>query len=272
MRRRTSALIGFLAVIGLGAGSGLAVSAGAAPGPLTGDWMLIQARDAVGYFAVENAGISLTVSGRSATGYAACGDYRLDVHGDGGDLALRPADEGPQEPVERCPAQLEEVRELYLAALTSSSSATVENRTLRLAGGETELVYAAVPRFPEARLTGTSWVLQSFGETWSGPRNTPLASGSVLRFLDNRRVSTSLACRTAVGFYHVVRTEATLVLHNVTPILEPTSGYCPRPAALQDLFVSEVFRGFRATVQGDRLTLTRNRLEVVYRALDAAAR
>jgi hypothetical protein len=235
-------------------------------GPLDGDWMLIQAEDEIGSFAVENAGISLIVRGQSVTGYAACGDYRRRLTGEPAALAFEtPA--RTMEAREQCPPQLEEARELYLAALAATDRATLEGRTLRLLGEHIHLVFLAIPPFPEAQLAGTAWVLESFGETWSRQQVSPRVGTSTLRFLAGDRFTATLACGRTVGFYRVGRTEATTVSYDVVgPGTGAGSALCPRAAAIQDLRVAELLRGFRASVQGDRLILTRNRLQVVYRA------
>ena len=235
-------------------------------GPLDGDWTLIQAEDEVGPFAVENAGISLIIRGSSASGYAACGEYEARLTGDPAALALD-TPSGPDEQREQCPPQLEEARELYLAALRATDRAWLEGGTLRLLGERTHLVFLAIPPFPEAQLAGTSWILESFGETWSRQQISPRVGTSTLRFLDGDRFSATLACGRTIGFYRVEGTEATTVSYDVVgPGTGAGSAFCPRAAAIQDLRVSELLRGFRATVRGDRLILTRNRLEVVYRA------
>ncbi|MFC0678567.1 hypothetical protein ACFFGH_12025 [Lysobacter korlensis] len=243
--------------------SAASVPAGTAARPLDGDWLLIQARDSVGRFAVLNAGISLTVRGQEASGYAGCGEYRVSLSGTAPEAEFStPVELQSATAFEVCAPPLMQVRVQYLAALRSSSRATVEGRALRLSGPDTELVFWPAPRFPEAQLSGTSWVLEQYGETWSRQQNTPMSRPSTLQFLDDGKFSAVLACRSSLGFYRVAVTQVSAVLHDVRS--SPFT-YCPRGAAVQDLFVSRVLDQFRAAVQGDRLTLTRDRLQLVYR-------
>ncbi len=265
--RRAFLLLAVLAGGMLALGSGALALSHTSAGPLEGDWMLIQAEDEVGPFAVENAGISLLVRGRSASGYAACGGYEVRLSGGEGRLRIErhPGASGSRETEERCPPQLEEVRGLYLAALLSSVRASVEGRTLRLLGEGTHLVFTAIPHFPKAELAGTSWVLESYGDTWSRQRLDARVGATSLRFLGDDRFVATLACGRIIGFFTVALTQATATTYRA-PGSASGPPFCPRAAAFQDLRIAEVLQGFRASVRGDRLTLTRNRLEIVFRA------
>jgi hypothetical protein len=238
-----------------------------AVGQLDGDWELIAGQDEGRPFPVENTGISLLVRGDSVSGFAGCGDYDLRLSGDAARLKIAaPAGAAPRGR-EQCAPQLEEVRSRYLDALASASRAVLDGGMLRLAGAHTRLVFRAMPLFPVAQLDGTSWVLETFGETWSGQQIRPQVGASTLRFLGEHRFAARLACGRIVGLYRVARTVATTVSYDV---LGPGAGsdrsFCPRAGAIQDGRVSEILRGFRASVQGDRLILTRDRLQIVYRA------
>jgi heat shock protein HslJ len=268
--RRSSALLAVVAAAALALGSGAVALAGAPTGPLEGDWQLIQARDAVGDFAVEHAAITLEVRGQSASGYAACGDYALRLTGEPARVAFQEPAGSEQAASEQCSPQLEQLRVLFLDALTATDSATVEGETLRLRGDDTHLVFIAIPRFPEAQLDGTSWVLESYGESWSRQRFSPQAGASTLRFSGDDRFTATLACGKTIGLYRVSRTEATAVTFDVVgPGSAVGSAFCPRAAAIQDIRVTELLRGFRASLHGERLVLTRNRLEAVFRPADA---
>jgi heat shock protein HslJ len=252
----------------LGAICALAISAcaGILPtqpaGPIEGDWLLMRADGLETSLPVADAGVSLVIDGDSATGFGGCGKYAFSLTGDTAHLRFgEPAPGTLRSGRLFCAPDLEDAQAHYIGALRSSFLAVLTDHHLRLLGDKTMLLFRPAP--PPPRLTGTSWVLESHGDTWQTQQSTRVVGDTTLSFVGANQFVARLACGQVVGFYQVARSKIEVVSYARRGL-----HWCPVNALVDDLKVGDLLNGFRAEIDGDRLILTRNRLEVAFRAAE----
>jgi META domain len=237
-----------------------------ADGPFTGDWRLVEAGWGDARFTIEGAGITLLSDGNSVRGFAGCNDYAFRLAGEPDALrfgdALDPGPPSPSAGLEVCRGWLERIESRYLTALLASDRADVQSETLRLSGGNSHLVFTAIPPFPTQQLIGTEWVLEGYGDTWRDTWTVDVVGSPTLRFLGPDRFLGTLGCGSIVGTYRVVRTEVFVV-----SLQRFGTEGCLSAFSEQDQLLAQFLDGFRAYLTGDHLILTHDRLQVVYSAV-----
>ena len=236
-----------------------------ADGPFTGDWRLVEAGWGDARFTIEGAGITLVSDGESVRGFAGCNDYAFRLAGEADALSFgEPLDPGQRTftGLEVCRGWLERIESRYLTALLAADRAEVRRSTLRLTGGSSYLVFAAIPPFPGQQLVGKEWVLEGYGDTWRDTWTVDVIGSPTLRFLGRDRFVGTLGCGSIIGTYRVVRTEVFVV-----SLQRFGAEGCLAAFSEQDQLLAQFLDGFRAYLTGDHLILTHNRLQLVYSAV-----
>jgi heat shock protein HslJ len=181
-------------------------------------------------------------------GTAACNSYGGEVSIDGDRLEVA---ELSQTEMACEPPSVMEVEAAYLGALARVDRFREEGDRLVLEGPDVELVFEPLSPVPSEALVGTAWELDTLveGETAS----TPGAPGATLLLGHDGTLEGHTGCRALAGAYVLEGGEV-----RVTRLeLEGDTAGCPDAAVAQDRLVASVLGdGFRAEVEGDRLTLT----------------
>ena len=238
------------AVVGLMAAA--ACGDGAAPDP-QGAWEL---EEGTGVTLVPGHRITLEVEGEEIQGRAACNLYGGTMQLDDDSVTIGPLDQTAME----CEPDVMDAERAYLDLLTGAETIAVDDDELVLTGAEGELRFALLPPVPEADLYDTTWTLETLidGETSSSTSG----DAATLTLGADGTISGSTGCRTLTGAYVVQGDE--IIVTSMS-----ADGSCPSDGMWrQDGHVVEVLGdGFRAEVDGDRLTLTSTGdLGLVYRA------
>ncbi|MFC0678568.1 META domain-containing protein [Lysobacter korlensis] len=247
MRDRTlvaAALTAALLLAGTGCSGPGGASSGA--GALTGAWQLTSGADAEGPIEPGDAFVTLIVDGESAGGRAACNTYDVEITGTVDDLTIGAAtmtemaclDDG-----------LMELESRYITALSTTTSAEVGSASLVLRGDEVELAFEPIPEVPTESLTDTDWRLTTLltGEGPNGTASSVTGEPTLLLTADGR-ITGSAGCRGFEGRYDAHFGE-------ITTALDVEAADCPAEFVDQENHILGVLGGFRATVEGDQLTL-----------------
>jgi heat shock protein HslJ len=211
----------------------------------TGDWQLTSGRvDGAAFPVVADSPITMTVEGMRIGGRSACNAYGGEIVVDGGRVRFEQmsmTEMACQEPVMAAEAA-------YLAALGRIVGAALDGDRLVLTGPGVELDFERLAPPPIAELVGTDWVLQSIvqGDVVSSIAGEP----ATLRLEPGGTFKGSTGCRTFSGRWVTAN-------GGITPTefgMDQTE--CPPDLAAQDSHVTSVIEGFRASIDGQTLTLT----------------
>ena len=214
---------------------------------LTGAWQLISGSDAAGPIEPGDAIVTLTVDG-SPGGQAACNYYSIEVDGTTDDLSIRQVAHTAMACVED---GLMELEARYLDALPWVTSAEVGSSSLVLRGDDVELSYEPIPDVPTESLVGTDWRLTTL-VAGTGPDGTAASvlGEPTLLLTDDGRITGNAGCRDFEGRYDAHFGEV------ASSELTTQAADCPAEFVDQENHIIDVLSGFRATVEGDELTLT----------------
>jgi heat shock protein HslJ len=219
-----------------------------APGPIdaTGDWRLVDGRiDGAPIPLVEGTDVTMTVDGSAISGRSACNQYGGQLELVDGTLrfgAMSMTEMACEEPVMALEAA-------YIAALSHVRSAVRDGTRLTLAGEGVALEFERLAPPPTAAIVGTVWVLDSLisGDAVSSVAGEP----ATLRLDADGTFAGSTGCRGFGGRW----TEANGEILFADFAMDMRG--CPTELTGQDDHVVSVLGdGFRATVDGQRLTLT----------------
>jgi heat shock protein HslJ len=216
-------------------------------GALAGAWQLASGADSDGPLEPGGAFVTLIVDGKSAGGRAACNTYGVEIDGTVDDLTIGAASMTEMACLED---GLMEFEARYIAALTAVTSAEVGSSSLVLRGGEVELSFEPIPEVPTKSLTGTEWRLTTL-VAGSGPDGTAASvlGEPELLLTPDGRITGNAGCRGFDGRYDAHFGEITAAE------LRIEAADCPAEFVEQEDHVFSVLGGFRATVEGDSLTL-----------------
>jgi len=201
--------------------------------------------------------ITLTIEGSSIGGSAACNSY-------GGKLAVQGGRLRIEDLFQTGMACLDEgamaAEAIYMSGLGVADFIELDGEQLVISGPGVELRFEGLAPPPTAELVDTIWLLETFvsGEAVSAP----VGEEAMLELRSDGTLSGSTGCRSFEGTWVEQGDEI------VTPSLATTDEACPPELQDADSHVlSVVGDGFRASVEGDRLTLTDDGgLGLVYRA------
>lgn len=149
---------------------------------------------------------------------------------------------------------------IYMSGLGAADSIELDGERLVISGPGVELRFEGLAPPPTAELVDTVWVLETFvsGEVASAP----VGEAATFELRSDGTLSGSTGCRGFKGTW-VERGDEI-----VTPSLATTDEACPPELESADSHVLGVVGdGFRASVEGDQLTLSDDGgLGLVYRA------
>lgn len=257
-RRLTFASIILLIVV-----SGCTAGSASSPAPTaggmvdaTGDWQLTSGVvDGAPFPVAADALITFTVAGTQVGGRSACNDYGGEIVVENGQVKLRSTGMTQM----ACPDPIMATEAAFHAALGRIVGATRDGDRLTLSGPDVELTFDRMAPVPIAEMVGTDWDLESLvsGDAVSSVAGEP----ATLRLDAGGTFQGSTGCRTFSGKW-------VLANGGVTPTdLGMDQTECPTQLAAQDSHVVGVLEGFRASVDGQRLTLSGERGEgLIYRA------
>lgn len=262
-----------LAACGGGEPSGPVIE-GDGTGP-AGAWVLVDAEPALDV--PEGARVTLEVVAEDGAwqvgGTAACNSYFGTVVTDGATWRA----EGYGATEMGCDPPLMEAERAYLDALGSIDTwdQAAPDR-LELTGPDVALGFEALPPVPTAELTDTTWVLDGLvigaGDDGSVSSTVVTADEATLRLADDGTVEATTGCRAFTGSWtergdEIVFPELGVRDDAPDGAAADTTSCEAAVAAQEDHVLSVLGDGFRAEVDGQRLTLrSRDDLGLLYRA------
>lgn len=244
-----------------GGGDTTGSGAGAPGGDVDGDWVLVEGVDVP-----AGSRVTLSVDGDEVGGTAACNGYGGTVDRDGDAFVVG----GLSMTEMGCDGPVQQAESAFVEAFTQVRRAVVEDGRLVLTGTAEPLVFAKVEPVDASALVGTTWTLEGVvtGTGDEGAVASPVGDPATFRLDDDGTMTASTGCRGLSGEWTTSGDEVLLPTFGVADG-EPVT--CPGDLGDQDDHVVTVLGdGFRAAVDGDRLTLTDGELGLVYRSGAAA--
>jgi heat shock protein HslJ len=275
------ALLSIIAVVFLlascgGAGSGAPMIDGEAADP-SGSWTLAGAEPTIDIPGDARVTLEVVPDGDDweVGGVAACNSYSGSVSTEGSTWRT----EGYGATEMGCEEPLMSIEQTYLAALTTVDAWTRTSADeLVLTGPGIELRFEVLPPVPTAELTATTWVLDGL-VSGTGPDAAVSsivadADQASLRLAPDGTMEASTGCRTFAGEWIESGDEVLLTtfgMRDDSPNVaaDGTTTCDESVVAQEDHVLSVLGDGFRAVIDGQRLTLTsRDGLGLSYRAAD----
>lgn len=247
--------VAMLVISGTAAACGAQPDGAGTPVELEGTWQLESGSGPGGDVEPPDGyPVTATLEDGRISGRAACNTYggAMVVTGERFELDAVSATEMACEPAAMA------AEAAYVRALRAADRVRRDAARLVLTGPGTELVFTRLPTVPARALVDTSWTLETLivGETATSTTGT-----GTLRLRPDGSIEGSTGCRAFSGRY-VVRGDEVVVTR-----LSVEDERCPADTARQDERVVDVVGdGFRASVDGDVLTLTSGRGGLVFRA------
>lgn len=203
---------------------------------------------------VDGHSVTLTYDGEQLGGRAACNSYGAELVREDGSVRIEVGGMTAM----GCEPAVMDLESAYIDVLGTVDSVVRDGDALSLTGPDTELHFVMVPPVPTAEMVGTTWVLETLIESETASSTMGEAT---LVLSEDGTLTAATGCREFVGRYVETGGE----------ILVPESearGECTEDLRAQDDHVVTVLGdGFRASVEGDQLTLTsQGGLGLVYRA------
>jgi heat shock protein HslJ len=242
------------AYVGAGNGSGTGNGNGSGPatpsanpsdpGTPAGSWILAKATTPTGEIPIlDDHPITLVIDAEKVGGHAACNIYggTVTVNGDAIRLAAMSMTE-----MACADDRAMNAEAAYMTALSAVTRWSREGDRLILSGDGLELTFALQPPVQDAKLIGTTWVLDTLmqGDTAS----TVLGEATLNLAADGTFIG-STGCRQLTGSYKV--SGDSIDLSNVT-----STGDCKDELQGQDALVVDVLDGqVTAAIDGPILTL-----------------
>lgn len=212
----------------------------------TGDWRLVEGTSGGAPIPlVAGSDITMSVAGSQISGRAACNQYGGEtVVVDGvvrfGLLSMTAM---------ACDDPVMAAEAAFVGALDDVRAATLEGDRLTLAGDGVSLDFERLAPPPTAEIVGTTWVLDTLFT--ADAASSVMGERATLRLEDDGSLSGSTGCRSFTGRW----TEANGEIVFTDYAMDQTE--CDPALADQDGHVVTVLGdGFRATVDGQRLTLS----------------
>jgi len=204
-----------------------------------GDWILVS-----GVQVVDGYPISLTINELEFGGRAACNQYggTILIGDDVWELSEMFMTEMACEPA------VMDAEQAYLSAMNEVDGWYVTDGALTLTGPDPELVFEPAPEVPTEALVGTEWVLESVIQ--DDAASSTVGDPATLLLSDDGTLIGSTGCRTLTGTW--VEADGQIFFPDFA-----ADGECSDEVSRQDgIVVTVLGDGFRATIDGDVLTLT----------------
>ena len=226
---------------------------GASPSPsapdavdANGDWSLVRGTvDGAALPMVPGADITMSVEGSQISGRSACNQYGGEIVVVNGEVRFGPlfmTEMACDEPIMASEAA-------YHAALGKVRAASLDGDALTLSGPGVELVYARLAPPPTAALVGTTWRLDSL--ITADAVSSVMGDPATLILGEDGTLTGSTGCRTFAGRYAESNGEIVF-----SPFAMEQTDCDPALAAQDDHVTAVLGDGFRAAIDGQRLTLT----------------
>ncbi len=225
-----------------------------------GDWHLVEGTvNGQEVPILEDHRITLTLEGSRVSGTAACNGYGGTLRVDGGRLHIEDLAQTAMACVDEAAMTAEAI---YMSGLATVESIGLDGEELLVQGPGVELRFVELAPPPTADLVDTVWRLETLvmGEVAGSTVGEP----ATLEIRSDGTIHGSTGCRTFDGTWVEQGDEI------ITPKLVTTDEACPPELQEADSHVLAVIGdGFRATVDGDQLTLTdAGGAGLVYRAAE----
>ncbi|HTI30079.1 MAG TPA: META domain-containing protein [Methylomirabilota bacterium] len=237
--------------------SGCSLLSGGGTASLDGEWLLqAGTNQGVAIPLVAGSTVTLQVAGTQAGGSAACNSYGGKLQVSGSTISIG---ELFQTEMACLDNRLMELESAYLAALPRVTTAARSGNGLLLTGPQVELRFTLVPPVANAKLVGTTWILDSLitGDAVS----STVGERVTLQFSADFRLAASTGCRNVTGTYTISGEQGQVTLDPYDTI------GCAAELGDQDAHILEVLsHSFGISVDGDRLTLTAGDKGIGYRA------
>lgn len=226
-----------------------------------GDWQLVEGTvNGQAVPILEDYRITLTLEGSRIGGTSACNSYGGTLRVEGGRLRIEDLAQTAMACVDEAAMTAEAI---YMSGLAEADSIGLDGDELLIEGPGVELRYAELAPPPTAELVDTVWTLETLvmGDVASSALGEPATLE--LRRSDGT-VHGSTGCREFDGTWVEQGDEI------LTPKLFTDDRACPPELQEADSHVLAVIGdGFRASVDGDQLTLTDDGgAGLVYRAAE----
>jgi heat shock protein HslJ len=215
---------------------------------LEGSWHLVSGRDTEGRLPrFAGRQITLVVDSRGAGGLSACNHYGVTLTVDDDKVDFT----GAYGTEMACEPEVMTLEQRYLAALDAVERAERAGGELTLSGPGATLRFELDEPVRDSALVGTTWLLESLVQ---GDGVSSTLPGGELRFHENGSFTGTSGCRPVRGRYELVDDTVTVGEFAADPA---EAGACPPQEEAQHSHVCDVLDdGFRAEIEGDRLTLT----------------
>lgn len=208
---------------------------------------------------LEDHRITLTLEGSRVAGTAACNGYGGTLRVEGGRLRIEDLAQTAMACVDGAAMTAEAI---YISGLAAAESIGLDGDELLVQGPGVELRFAELAPPPTAELVDTVWTLETLvtGEVAGSVVGEP----ATLEIRSDGTIHGGTGCRQFDGTWLEQGDEI------VTPSLATDDRACPPELQEADSHVLGVIGdGFRATVDGDQLTLTdAGGAGLVYRAAE----
>ena len=236
-----------LVVLASCGGSSTTPQTGPGDGDPQGDWQLVEGTvNGQAVPILEDHRITLTLEGSRVGGTAACNSYGGTLRVDGARLLIEDLAQTAMACVDEAAMTAEAI---YMSGLAAVESIGLDGEELRVEGPGVELRFVELAPPPTAELVDTVWALETLvmGDVVSSfPGDPP-----TLELRSDGTIQAGTGCRELRGTWLEQGDEI------VTPRLESTDQSCvPELQGLESHVLAVIGDGFRATVDGDRLTLT----------------
>lgn len=215
----------------------------------TGDWILVEGTAGGAPIPiVAGSDITMSVAGSQISGRSACNQYGAEIIVADGAIRfglMSMTAMACDDPVMAAEAS-------FVAALDDVRGASLDGDRLTLAGDGVSLVFERLAPPPTADIVGTTWVLDTLFT--ADAATSVMGDRATLRLDEDGSLTGSTGCRTFTGRW----TEANGEIVFADYAMDQTE--CDPALSDQDGHVVGVLGdGFRATVDGQRLTLTAQR-------------
>ncbi len=272
-------VVAVLLLVACGDGSGPPAGEGDGTDTPAGSWVLVDATPTIEVPADARVTLEVEAEGDAwqIGGTAACNSYGGTVVTDGSAWQ----GQGYSQTEMGCEEPRMSIERAYLDALQAIHTWTRPSADeLVLTGPDVELRFEELPPVPTAALTATTWVLDGLvsgaGPEASVASTVAGADEATLHLDPDGTVDASTGCRTFVGEWTQSGDEVLLTTFGVRDdspnvAADGTTTCDDAVVDQEDHVLSVLGDGFRAEIDGQRLTLTsRDGLGLVYRAVDDA--
>lgn len=219
-----------------------ASASGSDPGDPSGAWVMVSGPSDP----IPGWDVTVEIDGDQIGGTAACNGYGGTVEIGAGTMAV--SELGQTEI--GCESEIQQLEQVFLRSLAAATAYSLPDRQLEIVTPEGVWRFDRLAPVPTLELVGTRWVLDGYvdGDTVSHEAGMDSA---FVELSDDATLVGATNCRELSGMW--VETGSEVVFTELA-----ATGECPDDAAwdLDGRIIAVLGDGFRAEVDGDRLTVT----------------